>query len=144
MPSRIWRRTLSLRVRTVNCSLTSAEIMLCLVPPWIEPTVTTAGSVGSVSRLTSVCKSRTLRAARRQYERAREAGCRGDGARGWIGADANGGAVGGYRQAQDAVAPSLCGGFAAEPMQIPGRSGGGLLALEGKVGMGVQVQIACL
>ena len=32
------------------------EMTLCLVPPWMEPTVTTAGSVGSISRLTSVCK----------------------------------------------------------------------------------------
>ena len=38
-------------------------MMLCLVPPWIEPTVTTAGSPGSISRLTIVCRSTTTRAA---------------------------------------------------------------------------------
>ena len=32
-------------------------MMLCLVPPWIEPTVTTAGWIGSTSRLTIVWKS---------------------------------------------------------------------------------------
>ena len=36
-------RTSSLVVRTVSCSFTSLGMMLCLVPPWIEPTVTTAG-----------------------------------------------------------------------------------------------------
>src|SRR5207248_207080 len=39
-------------------------MMLCLVPPWIEPTVTTAGSVGSISRLTMVCRSTMTKAAR--------------------------------------------------------------------------------
>ena len=37
--------------------------MLCFVPPWIEPTVTTAGSIGFISRLTIVCRSRTSLAA---------------------------------------------------------------------------------
>ena len=44
-------------------SLTSLGMMLCLLPPWIEPTVITAGSVGLVSRLMIVCRSRTSRAA---------------------------------------------------------------------------------
>ncbi len=39
-------------------SFTSSGMMLCLVPPWIEPTVTTAGSVGFISRLTMVCSAR--------------------------------------------------------------------------------------
>jgi len=34
-------------------------MMLCFVPPRIEPTVTTAGSNGEFSRLTIVCKSMT-------------------------------------------------------------------------------------
>src|SRR5262249_35143488 len=63
MPSRMCLRTESLVVRTVICNFTSLGMMLCLVPPWIEPTVTTAGSRGLVSRLTSVCRSSTMRAA---------------------------------------------------------------------------------
>ena len=39
-------RTGSLNVRSVSWSFTSSGMMLCLVPPWIEPTVTTAGSTG--------------------------------------------------------------------------------------------------
>ena len=39
-------------------------MMLCFVPPWIEPTVTTAGSIGLTSRLTIVWRSRTRSAAR--------------------------------------------------------------------------------
>jgi hypothetical protein len=63
MPSRSCLRVPSLVLRTVSWSLTSSGMMLCLVPPWIEPTVTTAGSVGLTSRLTSVCRSRTSLAA---------------------------------------------------------------------------------
>ena len=50
-------------VRTVSCSFTSFGMMLCFVPPWIEPTVTTHGSSGFTSRLTIVCRSRMIRAA---------------------------------------------------------------------------------
>ena len=63
MPSSRCLRTESFVLRTVSCIFTSLGMMLCLLPPWIEPTVTTAGSVGLVSRLTSVCRSRTIRAA---------------------------------------------------------------------------------
>ena len=38
-------------------------MMLCFVPPWIDPTVTTAGSIGSISRATIVCRTMTMRAA---------------------------------------------------------------------------------
>ena len=38
-------------------------MMLYFVPPWIEPTVTTAGSSGSFSRDTSVWIASTVRAA---------------------------------------------------------------------------------
>ena len=61
--SRIRLRVASLYVRTVSCSLTSSGMMLCLVPPWIEPTVTTAGSSGLCSRETIVCRPRSMRAA---------------------------------------------------------------------------------
>ena len=37
--------------------------MLCLVPAWKLPTVTTAGSSGSFSRLTRVCSVVTIRLA---------------------------------------------------------------------------------
>ena len=48
----------------MSWSLTSSGMMLCLVPPWIEPTVTTAGSLGSISRLTIVWRSTITSAAR--------------------------------------------------------------------------------
>ena len=35
-------------------------MMLCFVPPWIDPTVTTAGSRGCTSRLTIVCSAMTI------------------------------------------------------------------------------------
>jgi len=38
-------------------------MMLYLDPPWIEPTVRTAGSSGSFSREISVCQASTVRAA---------------------------------------------------------------------------------
>ena len=41
----------------MSCSLQSSGMTLCLVPPWIEPTVITAGSIGFVSRLMIVCRS---------------------------------------------------------------------------------------
>ena len=56
-------RTCGDRLRSVSCSRHSSEMMLCFVPAWIEPTVTTAGSVGFTSRLTIVCKSSTSLAA---------------------------------------------------------------------------------
>ena len=56
-------RARSFMVRTVSWSFTSSGMMLCLVPPWMEPTVTTAGSSGGFSRLTSVCSERMVRAA---------------------------------------------------------------------------------
>ena len=58
-----WSRVSVLVVRTVSCSFTSFGMMLCFVPPWIEPTVTTHGSSGFTSRLTIVCRSRMIRAA---------------------------------------------------------------------------------
>jgi len=38
------RATRRSSLRTVICIFTSSGMMLCLVPPWIAPTVTTAGS----------------------------------------------------------------------------------------------------
>ena len=61
--ARIWFRTASVYERMVNCIFTSLGMMLCLVPPWIEPTVTTAGSRGCTSRLTIVCSATTICAA---------------------------------------------------------------------------------
>ncbi len=58
-----WSRTPSLVERTVSCNFTSFGMMLCLVPPWIDPTVTTTGSVGFTSRDAIVCKSRIIFAA---------------------------------------------------------------------------------
>ena len=40
-----------------------AYVLLCLEPPWIEPTVTTAGRTGSIRRLTIVCSVVTRYAA---------------------------------------------------------------------------------
>ncbi len=48
----------------MSCSLTSSGMMLCLVPPWIEPTVITAGSSGDTCRLTTVCRLVIRSAAR--------------------------------------------------------------------------------
>ena len=58
----VYSVTVSTSARTVSWSFTSLGMMLCFVPPWIEPTVTTTGSSGSVSRLTMVCRSRMMRA----------------------------------------------------------------------------------
>ncbi len=52
-------RTSGLYVRTVMSNFTSSGMMLRLVPPWNEPTVTTAGSSGESSRLTMVCNAST-------------------------------------------------------------------------------------
>ncbi len=49
--------------RTVSWRRTSSGMMLAAVPPWIEPTVTTAGSTGSMRRLTIVCTAVTNWAA---------------------------------------------------------------------------------
>ena len=38
-------------------------MMLCFVPPWIEPTVTTIGSSGLFSRLAMVCQALMISAA---------------------------------------------------------------------------------
>jgi len=57
-------RTSGLYVRTVSSSFTSSGMMLRFVPPWIAPTVTTAGSSGEFSRLTIVCSASTISEAR--------------------------------------------------------------------------------
>ena len=59
MPSMSWSRTSSRKARRVSCRRTSSGMTLDLLPPWNEPTVTTAGSVGSTSRLTIVWRSST-------------------------------------------------------------------------------------
>lgn len=46
--------------RSVSWRRTSSGMMLCLVPPWMEPTVTTAGVPGSSSRLTMVWSISTI------------------------------------------------------------------------------------
>ena len=63
MPESSSLRTSGLKVRKVICSFTSSGTMLYFVPPWMEPTVRTAGSSGSFSRETSVCQASTVRAA---------------------------------------------------------------------------------
>ena len=63
MPSSISLRTSGLYVRSVICSATESGMMLYLVPPWIDPTVSTTGSNGSFSRETSVCQPSTVFAA---------------------------------------------------------------------------------
>src|SRR6266852_3700590 len=55
--------TSSLYERTVICSFTSSGMMLLLVPPWIEPTLTTAESWALISRETMVCRATTVLAA---------------------------------------------------------------------------------
>jgi hypothetical protein len=55
--------TSSLKERTVIASFTSSGMMLDFVPPWMEPTVTTAGSRGFTSRATMVWSATTMRAA---------------------------------------------------------------------------------
>ncbi|MNY48911.1 hypothetical protein D3C86_1842870 [compost metagenome] len=60
MPSRSWVRTSGLSARTVSCMSTRSEMMLCLMPPWMAPTVTTAPSRGLVSRLRSDCSDTTI------------------------------------------------------------------------------------
>ena len=47
----------------MSCRCASLGMMLCLLPPWKEPTVMTAGSRGETSRLTMVCSATTMRAA---------------------------------------------------------------------------------
>ena len=64
IPSTSWSETSGLNDLRVSWSRTSLGMMLCLVPPWIEPTVTTAGWIGLISRLTIVWRSSTSRAAR--------------------------------------------------------------------------------
>jgi hypothetical protein len=56
-------RASGLKVRTVRESLTCSGMMLATVPPWMLPTVITAGSIGLFSRDTIVCKPRIVRAA---------------------------------------------------------------------------------
>ncbi len=41
---------------------TSSGMTLPLVPPWMAPTVSTAGSMGEISRLTMVCRAMMMRA----------------------------------------------------------------------------------
>ncbi len=67
IPSSSCCRTDSEKARSVSWSLTSSGMMLCLVPPWIEPTVRTAGSPGAISRLTIVWRSTTTQ--RREDDR---------------------------------------------------------------------------
>jgi len=58
MESSTCLRTSPRYVRTVSFNCTSSGMMLHLLPPWIEPTVTTAGSKGDFSRLVMVCSAR--------------------------------------------------------------------------------------
>ncbi len=44
----------------MSWSFTSSGITLNELPPWMDPTVTTAGSNGEVSRLTMVCRASTI------------------------------------------------------------------------------------
>src|SRR6266403_1482212 len=52
MAARTFSRCAGVIVRTVSCKCASSGMMLCLVPAWKEPTVTTVGTCGSISRLT--------------------------------------------------------------------------------------------
>ena len=56
-------RTVSLSVRTVPSRQTVSGMVLKAVPPWMLPTVTTAASRGSTSRLTMLCRETTIVAA---------------------------------------------------------------------------------
>jgi len=56
-------RASGLNVRTVSSSFTCSGMMLATVPPWMLPTVITAGSMGFFSRETMVCRPRMRRAA---------------------------------------------------------------------------------
>jgi hypothetical protein len=49
--------------RTVIWSFTWSGMMFDALPPWMLPTVTTAGSTGLFSRDTMVCRPSTMRAA---------------------------------------------------------------------------------
>ncbi|MNI61994.1 hypothetical protein D3C73_1172910 [compost metagenome] len=60
MPSSSLARTSGLSARTVSCMSTRSEMMLCLMPPLMAPTVTTAPSSGLVSRLRRDCRPTTM------------------------------------------------------------------------------------
>ncbi len=53
----------SVSPRVVISRVTDGGMMFGLVPPWMDPTVTTAMSLGDISRDTIVCRSSTTRAA---------------------------------------------------------------------------------
>ena len=52
MPSSNCRRTSGVSARTVSARLTSSGMMLLFTPPWIEPTLITAGCSGLIVRPT--------------------------------------------------------------------------------------------
>lgn len=63
MAARTFSRTAGSKLRTLRRSSARSEMMFSLVPACIEPTVTTAMSVGSTSRDTTVCSFMTVLAA---------------------------------------------------------------------------------
>ena len=63
MPSSIFWRTAGLYERIVPRSSTLSGMMFSALPPWIAPMLTTPNSCGSFSRLITLCRSTTKRAA---------------------------------------------------------------------------------